>query len=45
LELFGASSGAVQSARDRLIGNGSLNLDLTIVDPLLADWIRTTLPL
>ena len=45
LELFGASSGAVQSARDRLIGNGSLTRDLAIVDPLLADWIRTTLPL
>ena len=45
LELFGASSGAVQSARDRLIGNGTLTRDLAIVDPLLADWIRTTLPL
>ncbi len=45
LELFATSSGAVQSARDRLIGNGTLTRDLAIVDPLLADWIRTTLPL
>jgi hypothetical protein len=45
LELFGASSGAVQAARDRLIGNGALTRDLALVDPLLADWIRTTLPL
>jgi hypothetical protein len=45
LELFGASSGAVQAARDRLVANGTLTRDLTIVDPLLADWIRTTLPL
>ncbi len=45
LELFGASSGAVQAARDRLIANGTLDRGLTIVDPLLADWIRTTLPL
>jgi hypothetical protein len=45
LELFGASSGAVQAARDRLVGNGTLTRDLVIVDPLLGDWIRTTLPL
>lgn len=45
LELFGASSGAVQAARDRLVGNGTLTRDLAIVDPLLADWIRTVLPL
>jgi hypothetical protein len=45
LELFGASSGAVQAARDRLIGNGTLDRDLAVVDPLLSDWIRTVLPL
>jgi uncharacterized protein len=45
LELFGASSGAVQAARNRLVGNGTLTRDLTIVDPMLSDWIRTTLPL
>ncbi len=45
LELFGASSGAVQAARDRLIGNGTLSRDLDIVDPMLSDWIRTVLPL
>ena len=45
LELFGASSGAVQAARDRLVANGTLARSLTIVDPLLVDWIRTTLPL
>lgn len=45
LELFGASAAAVQAARDRLIGNGTLTRDLTIVDPLLSDWIRTVLPL
>jgi hypothetical protein len=45
LELFGASSGAVQAARDRLIANGTLTHDLALVDPLLARWIRTTLPL
>lgn len=45
LALFGASSGAVQAARDRLVGNGTLTRDLTIVDPMLSDWIRTTLPL
>jgi uncharacterized protein len=45
LELFGASSGAVQAARNRLVGNGTLTRDLTVVDPMLSDWIRTTLPL
>ncbi len=45
LELFGVSSGAVQAARDRLIANGTLTRQPTIVDPLLADWIRLTLPL
>jgi hypothetical protein len=45
LELFGASSGAVQAARDRLVADGTLTRDLAIVDPLLADWIRATLPL
>ena len=45
LELFGASSGAVQAARDRLVGNGTLDRSLAIVDPMLADWIRTVLPL
>ncbi len=45
LELFGASSGAVQAARDRLVGNGTLTRGLAIVDPLLSDWIRATLPL
>ncbi len=45
LELFGASAGAVQAARDRLVGSGTLTRDLTIVDPLLTDWIRTVLPL
>lgn len=45
LELFGASSGSVQAARDRLIGNGTLTRDLDLVDPLLADWIRRVLPL
>ena len=45
LELFGVSSGAVQAARDRLVGNGTLTREPTIVDPMLADWIRTVLPL
>ena len=45
LELFGASSGAVQAARDRLAGNGTLTRELDIVDPLLSDRIRTALPL
>ncbi len=45
LELFGSSSGAVQAARDRLVADGTLSRELRIVDPLLADWIRTTLPL
>jgi uncharacterized protein len=45
LELFGASSGAVQAARDRLVATGTLTSDKAIVDPLLADWIRTALPL
>lgn len=45
LELFGASSGAVQAARDRLVATGTLTSDKTIVDPLLADWIRSALPL
>ena len=45
LELFGASSGAVQAARDRLVGNGTLTRELAIVDPLLGDWIRAVLPL
>ncbi len=45
LELFGASSGAVQAARDRLISNGTLTREPAIVDPLFADWIRNTLPL
>jgi len=45
LELFGTSAGAVQAARDRLVGNGTLTRGLIIVDPLLSDWIRTVLPL
>lgn len=45
LELFGTSAGAVSGARDRLIADGTLDRDLSIVDPLLADWIRITLPL
>ena len=45
LELFGVSSGAVQAARDRLVGNGTITRHPAIVDPLLADWIRETLPL
>jgi hypothetical protein len=45
LELFGASSGAVQAARNRLVGNGTLTRDLAIVDPVLSGWIRTALPL
>jgi uncharacterized protein len=45
LELFGTSAGAVTGARDRLIADGTLARDLTVVDPLLADWLRTTLPL
>jgi len=45
LTLFGASSGAVQAARDRLVGNGTITRDPAIVDPLLAEWIRVTLPL
>jgi hypothetical protein len=45
LELFGASSGSVQAARDRLVADGTLTRDLAIVDPLLSDWIRTVLPL
>lgn len=45
LELFDASSGAVQAARDRLVGNGTLTRDRRIVDPLLRDWIQATLAL
>ena len=45
LELYGASSGAVQAARNRLIGNGTITRDLRIVDPLLGEWIRMVLPL
>lgn len=45
LELFNVSSGAVAAARDRLIAGGTIGRDLQIVDPLMADWIRRTLPL
>ena len=45
LDLYGTSAGAVTGAHDRLIADGALDRDLTIVDPLLADWLRTTLPL
>jgi hypothetical protein len=45
LELFGTSAGAIQAARDRLIANGTIARNLTIVDPLLADWISAVLPL
>ena len=48
LELFSVSSGAVAAARDRLVANGTVHggaRDLQIVDPLMADWIRATLPL
>ncbi|MFW2380872.1 MAG: hypothetical protein ACN4GZ_03865 [Acidimicrobiales bacterium] len=41
LDLFGSSSGGVAAARDRLVANGTLDRDQAIVDPLLADWIRT----
>lgn len=40
LDLYGASSGGIASARDRLIADGTLTKDRRIVDPLLADWIR-----
>lgn len=45
LELFNVSSGAVAAARDRLIADGTLSRDLQIIDPLMGDWIRHTLPL
>lgn len=45
LELFSVSSGAVQAARDRLVDNGTLTRDRSIVDPLLRDWIQATLAL
>ena len=45
LELFGVSSRVVQAARNQLIANGTLTRQPTIVDPLLADWVRATLPL
>lgn len=45
LDLFGVSSGAVQAARSRLVASGTLTPDMSIVDPMLADWIRTALPL
>lgn len=45
LDLYGASSGAVAAARNRMIANGMLTREMAIVDPMLADWIRRTLPL
>lgn len=40
LELFGTSSGGVSAARDRLIAAGTISQELTVTDPLLADWIK-----
>ena len=45
LELYGVSSGSMSAARKRMIANGTLTREATIVDPMLADWIRLTLPL
>lgn len=46
--LLELSRGAAQHARDRLVADGDLLSrpdGLVITDPLLADWLRTTLPL
>ena len=45
LDLYGVSAGAVSAARKRMVARGMLTRDLRIVDPMLADWIRRTLPL
>jgi hypothetical protein len=46
--LLDLSRGAAQHARDRLVADGDLIAGpegLFVTDPLLADWIRVTLPL
>ncbi|MPZ71698.1 MAG: hypothetical protein GEU74_00465 [Nitriliruptorales bacterium] len=46
--LLDVSHGAAAHARDRLLADGDLiesQEGLTVTDPVLADWIRTTLPL
>jgi uncharacterized protein len=46
-ELIGLSNGGAQHARDTLLGTGDIIQDgkgLTLVDPVLADWIRHRLP-
>lgn len=46
--LLELSRGAAQHARDRLVADGDLihgPRGLAVTDPLLADWIRATLPL
>lgn len=46
--LLELTPGAAQHARDRLLAEGDLLRtadSLTVTDPLLADWIRATLPL
>jgi hypothetical protein len=47
-ELLEVSNGTAQHARDRLLADGDLVKGaggLLVTDPLLADWIRLTLPL
>lgn len=46
-ELLGLSSGQAQNARDKLIASGDVVAEsgrLTVVDPVLADWVRRRLP-
>lgn len=47
-KLIGLGTGAAQHARDTLLRSGELISDggqLTITDPLLADWVRRRLPI
>jgi hypothetical protein len=46
-ELLGLSSGQAQNARDALVAAGDLTVNeqrTSIVDPVLADWVRRRLP-
>lgn len=48
-EQLGLSAGGATHARDRLLADGKLRTDddgdVVVTDPLLADWLRRTLPL